>query len=303
MSQISLGEKLEVIWKMMSSSYIYFILLAFFLFLAYFFATTNRSNQKQSKRAYLLIYLIAFVVIFIQYGSGLYAFFDYFMNHLAVLFYFPNIAVYVITILITNVLLWISLFYSHPDKNLKRVNSIVFCCIHYLLILVLGIVGQQKLDVFTLESLYSSKEAMSLIEFSNFIFVIWILFLLLHQAIQAYQVKKGIIQVQSLGGYEVKSQFDLKKAYFKESRIIDFHEGYQATRQIEPPRLEVAKQVIPQEVFSLEDYKVLLELLQEYKEDKQRKKKAALASVGELASLYETSSSTSSSEENSCIEK
>ncbi len=287
MSQISFMEKLGVIWKMMSSSYIYLIVLFFFAILAYFFITTNRSNQKQSKRTYILIYILVLLVICIQYGSGMGAFFDYLMNNLAIVFYFPNIVVYVLMILTANIILWISLFYKETDKNIKILNSVSFCLIHYLLILVLGIVAKKKLDVFTLESLYSSKEAMSLIELSNLIFIIWMMLLLLYKAVKIYQIKKGIIQIEHLGGYEIKPQFDLKKAYMYESRIADFHESYQATRKIETPKLEVEEDKPQQEMFSLEDYKILLELLKEYKEEEAQKERTENATFSEFTSLYQ----------------
>lgn len=271
MSQISLGEKLAIIWKMISSSYIYLIVLGLFVFLGFLFMTTNGSNKKQSKKTYALIYIFVFLAIVIQYGQGFASFFDYLMNHLFVIFYFPNIAVYFVIIVATNIILWISIFSEKTDRNIKLVNSVAFCLLHYLLILVLGIVSQEKLDVFTLESLYSSQEAMSLIELSNLIFVLWILLLIIYKGIKAYQIKKGIIKIESLGGYELKSHFDVKKAYMKDSRIADFHDSYQANRFIEPPKLEVVKEEKQPDPFTLEDYKLLLELLREHQQKEQVK--------------------------------
>ena len=297
MSQISFNDKLSIIWKMISSSYIYLVILGLFLVLAYLFSTTNRSNQKPSKLTYSIIYLVIFGAIIVQYGSGIQLFFEYLMNHLAVLFYFPNISVYFVMILATNLILWISIFSDKTDRNIKRINSIVFCLLHYLLVLVLGIVGQQKLDIFTLESLYSSQEAMSLVELSNLIFVIWILILIIYRVIKSYQIKKGVIQMQTIGGYEVKQQFDLKKAYLYENRISDFREGYQSTKQIEAPKLEekveqaevedTQNQPTAPEPFSLEDYQLLLEILEEHRQEKAKKEKEEQA-LKELSSLYKS---------------
>ncbi len=294
MSQVSLGEKFSIIWNMISSSYIYLIILGLFVFLGILFMTTNGSNKEQSKKTYILIYIFLFLAILIRYKDGLFSFFDYLMNHVFVIFYFPNIAVYFIMILITNIILWISIFHEKTDKNIKIVNSIVFCIIHYLLILILGIVSKQELDVFTLESLYSSKEAMGLIEFSNLIFVIWIFMLLLYKGIKIYQIKKGIIQIQSLGEYELKPHFDVKKAYMKNSRIADFYEGYQNEKNIEIPKLEINSiknqdEIKKEDPFTLEDYKLLLELLREYQEkesQKQRKEETIEKSIMDLESLY-----------------
>ncbi len=290
MSQISFGEKLSVVWKMISSSYIYLIILGLFIFLGFLLITTNGSNKKQSKRTYIFIYILVFLAIVIQYGEGIASFFDYLMNHVFVIFYFPNIAVYFVMILVTNIILWISIFRDKTDRNIKLLNSIIFCVLHYLLVLILAIVGKQELDVFTLESLYGSKEAMSLIELSNLIFVLWIFLLLLYRGIKIYQMKKGIIQVKSLGSYEIKPYFDFKKAYMKDSRVADFYEGYQATKQIEVPKLEsvsvesspVQKQEDP---FTLEDYKLLLSLLKEHKEKAQQEEKKKQTSSNPLVDL------------------
>ncbi len=287
MSQISFGEKVSTLWKMISSSYLYLFVLAFFIILIYLFVTTNRSNQKQSKMFYLFLYFIVFVIILMQYGTSIYSFFDYLMNNLAILFYFPNLSTYFIMIVITNIVLWVSIFHHQTDKNIKIMNSISFCVLHYLLFLILEIVKKQKLDVFTLESLYSSKEAMSLIELSNFLFLLWISLLLVYKIIKIYQTKKGIIKIQSFGGYELKQQFDLKKAYLQENRMVNFHEGYQSSKQIEAPKLETPKQEVIEEPFTLEDYRILLELLQDYKNKEEKKqKKQEEPPVAELAALY-----------------
>ena len=116
MSQISLGEKLAIIWKMISSSYIYLIVLGLFVFLGFLFMTTNGSNKKQSKKTYALIYIFVFLAIVIQYGQGFASFFDYLMNHLFVIFYFPNIAVYFVIIVATNIILWISIFRDIDER-------------------------------------------------------------------------------------------------------------------------------------------------------------------------------------------
>ena len=61
MSPLSLITKLQTVFDVITSSNLYLMILALIVFLTLIFITTNGSNRKQSRKAYILIYLAGFI--------------------------------------------------------------------------------------------------------------------------------------------------------------------------------------------------------------------------------------------------
>ena len=64
----------------------------------------------------------------------------------------------------TNIIMWISMFSKKSKRIVKIINSIVFFLMHYILILSLSIITNDKLDVFDSTKLYQNTDIHSLIE-------------------------------------------------------------------------------------------------------------------------------------------
>ena len=175
MNSITLQDKLDVVIKLTSTNLFYQVALIILIFLSFLLIITNKNNKKDSIKTFLTIYLLTFLVILIKYSKSLSTMFDYF-----IIFYFPNIAVYFLGIIITNIITLVSIFSKKTKKNIKVINSIMFCIINYLLIMILNIINTKKLDVFDPTSLYENKNIHTLIELSSNIFIIWIVFLILY---------------------------------------------------------------------------------------------------------------------------
>ena len=128
MLQVSLAEKLEILKKTMFSSGISIIALAIILFIGFLFATTNKHNSKESKKIYILLYITCGFALLIKYAKSLMDLVDYFMNHVFILVYFPNLAIYFLAIIISNIMMWKSMF-KNENKSLKIVNTLPICTI------------------------------------------------------------------------------------------------------------------------------------------------------------------------------
>ena len=189
MNSITLVDKLDVVIKLTSSNAFYQIALIALIFLSFLLIMTNKKNKKDSIKTFLTIYFLVFLVIIIKYRSSLSTMFDYFMDNVFIIFYFPNIAVYFLSIIVTNIVTLISVFSRKTKKNIKVINSIIFCIINYLLIIILNIINTKKLDVFDVTSLYENKNIHTIIELSSNIFIIWIIFLILYKIIVIYLEK------------------------------------------------------------------------------------------------------------------
>ena len=256
MSPLSLITKLQTVFNVITSSNLYLMILALIVFLTLIFITTNGSNRKQSRRAYILIYLAGFIFLAVQYGNSFLTLLDYAINEVFITYYFPNIVIYILMLLITNIILWKTIFNDRIDKKLKIINSTAFALIVYLFILAIATINKLNLDVFNITELYSSNDVRSIMELSTLIFTFWIVILIIYHLIRRYQYKHNIIEVENFTNYNIIKDFNIKEAYKTTNQKII----------IEYPKEE--KTDIDSK-FTLEEYKLMSKILKEEKDSKE----------------------------------
>lgn len=289
MSKMSFFDKIKVLVDVTSSSGLFIVAILLLISLAYLFITTNKKNAKSSKRTYLVIYLVIIAITMIFYSSSISKMFDYMMNNFFIAVYFPNLAIYFAAIIATNIILWVSIFNFKITKFIKIINSIIFCIIHYLLILIINVIATNKLDIFTQSSVYENKEALALIELSSTIFIVWILFLIIYKFIRNYQLKK-----------EVKDTVVNEKVTTKRrlpENIKEVPIPYHVTTSTKNKTIEITPKEDTSQfagLLTVEDYKLLLSILQDHKkrekEEQLRKQKEyeEQAKYRELQELYKS---------------
>lgn len=196
MSRLSLLDKLKILSDVTSSSGLFAVAILFFVVLAFLFIATSRKAKKISKISCIIIYSAIIAVTIIFYREELFQLFDYMMNNFFIAFYFPNLAIYFAAIIATNIILCISIFNKNITKWIRTINTIIFCIIHYLLILIINIINENELNIFESTSIYQDQNAQALIELSSTIFIIWILFLIVYKIIRTYQKKQEVVEEQ-----------------------------------------------------------------------------------------------------------
>ena len=192
MSKLSLLDKLKVLSDVTSSSGLFIVAIVILIALTALLITTNTKTKKISRFVCIAIYGAIIIVSILFYREELFELFDYMMNNFFIAIYFPNLAIYFAAIVTTNIILWISIFNRKITKWIRTINTIIFCFIHYLLVLIINIITTNKLDVFDQTSIYENQEALALIELSSTIFVVWILFLIIYKIIRIYQDNQEI---------------------------------------------------------------------------------------------------------------
>ena len=196
MSRLSLLDKLKILSDVTSSSGLFAVAILFFVVLAFLFIATSRKAKKISKISCIIIYSAIIAVTIIFYREELFQLFDYMMNNFFIAFYFPNLAIYFAAIIATNIILCVSIFNKNITKWIRTINTIIFCIIHYLLILIINIMNENELNIFESTSIYQDQNAQALIELSSTIFIIWILFLIVYKIIRTYQKKHEVVEEQ-----------------------------------------------------------------------------------------------------------
>lgn len=192
MKQTTILEKLKIVFEISKSSKLFILVILALIILAVIGITTTKKTKKRNRKIYAAIYIFIIITLLIMYHSSLSKMFDYMMNNLFIVIYFPNIAVYLAAIIITNIVLWTSIFNLRTSKIVKNINIVIYSIIHYLLALILSIITTNKLDIFSQTSLYGNKEVQALIELSSIIFITWIVFLIIYKIIRKYQLRNTV---------------------------------------------------------------------------------------------------------------
>ena len=284
MSPLSLMTKLQTVFDLITSRNLYLMILAVVVVLTIIFITTNGSNRKQSKRTYILLYLAGFIFIALEYGSSFMTLVDYAINEVFITYYFPNIVIYLIMLIITNVVLFKTIFDDKADFKLKVINSTAFAIIMYLFILAISSINNLNLDVFNITELYSSNQVRSLLELSMFIFVFWMVVLIVYHLIRKYQYKHNLIQVESFTNYNIIHDFDIKEAYKASKKQVIIEEPKEEKK--EEPTTDLLGQN-----FTLDEYKLMVKILKEEKEKEQVKEESKPVEdnpLTELNKLYQS---------------
>ena len=284
MSPLSLMTKLQTVFDLITSKNLYLMILAAIVILTIIFITTNGSNRKQSKRTYILLYLAGFIFIALEYGSNFMTLVDYAINEVFITYYFPNIVIYLIMLIITNVVLFKTIFSNKADFKLKVINSAAFAIIMYLFILAISQIATLNLDVFNITELYSSNAVRSLLELSMFIFVFWMVVLIVYHLIRKYQYKHNLIQVESFTNYNIIHDFDIKEAYKASKKQVIIEEPKEEKK--EEPTTDLLGQN-----FTLDEYKLMVKILKEEKDKEQVKEESKPVEdnpLTELNKLYQS---------------
>ena len=105
MAKMSFIDKLGILFKIIASSKIYIIIFLVLLLIGYILTSRNRKKDKTLKRLCLLIYIIVLGIIIYKHRTNLGNMFDYMMNNFFIAVYFPNLAIYLAAIIITNIIM------------------------------------------------------------------------------------------------------------------------------------------------------------------------------------------------------
>ena len=138
--------------------------------------------------------------------------------------------------------------------------------IHYLFILLLNTISINKLNIFEVTSVYKNSDAIALIELTSSIFIIWILLLGIYRTIfKRFQIKEEELVLDEI---PEESRYNLNRS------IISIDSPREVLANTKNTTLKEEKPLVQQEAVSslydsmltVEDYKLLLELVKQQKQ-------------------------------------
>lgn len=275
MIKLTLFDKLKILFDLMIGSPL-FILIFIFSILTLCILLDLKDKQKNVTKLSLAgIYLLILLVLLIKYHSSALQTIDYFFNNLFIVFYFPNLAVYVVMIIIANILMYKNLFLDKKEP-IRIFSLCAYMIIMYLMMLIIHTIGIEKLDVYDQTSVYSSNSIISLVELSNIVFMIWIIALLTNRLIVLLEdrglivtnrSKKRIVTkvVEKKVIQKVPVQIPVNKEVIKEITVPVEKE---IIKEVEVPVEKIIyKDKKEEDRFTKEEYIIMSEILKKIQKD------------------------------------
>ena len=178
MKYINIIDKLKLLFELISGNYLFIgiLIISLILFII------NKFKIINSKKTGLLItltFILSFSIILFYSSNTLFKTFDNIANLIFKNIYFPSIYVYIGIILITNIILITSVLSKNISKIYKRINIGTSFVLNFLLLILLNTIGTKEIDILSLNSLYTNKYIVTLIELTTSTFIIWMMSLLL----------------------------------------------------------------------------------------------------------------------------
>ena len=304
MSKMTFMDKLSVLLNVSLSSKLFIALFILLIIIGFVLIKNNNNDVQKNKKIYLMITIFISALVIFTFNTSLAKMFDYMMNNLFIIVYFPSIAIYLAAIIATNVILFVSIFSNKTSKVIKNINIIVYTIINYLLVLLLFTVNKSGLDLFSQSSIYQNESATALIELTSILFIIWVVFLVLYKLILSYLSKDDEIS-EDTARIRKKILMEEQRKIFNEKRELEREkeELRKAQEEMTTPvvvREETPKQMSREEymmkqfdqMLTLNDYKVLLNVLKEHRDkekaeqERQQMIKNENVKYEELLSLY-----------------
>lgn len=304
MSKMSFMDKLSVLLNVSLSSKLFIALFILLIVIGIVLIKNNNNDVQKNKKIYLVITIFISALVIFTFNTSLAKMFDYMMNNFFIIVYFPNIAIYLAAIIATNIILFVSIFSNKTSKVIKNINIIVYTFINYLLVLLLFTVNKSGLDLFSQSSIYQNESATALIELTSIVFIVWVIFLVLYKLILS-SLRKGEEISEDTARIRKKILMEEQQKIFQEKRELEKakEEFEKAKEEMTTPvvvREEAPKQMSREEymmkqfdqMLTLNDYKVLLNVLKEHKakekaeQERQQMIKNENYKYEELLSLY-----------------
>lgn len=146
-------------------------------------------NKKKYTLSIILTFILTFTISIISNYKVLSTVFDNFMTIFIRGIYFPSIYVYIITLFIVLIAFIMTILSTKLPKRYKLVNIITFIINNIFLAIVLNIIAKNKIDVFSINSLYTNTNLVVVLELNISMIILWILSLIVLYLTDAITLK------------------------------------------------------------------------------------------------------------------
>lgn len=205
MTYLSIIEKFKILIDMLLD----FKLVLIFSILLMIFAFLYIIKKITGKKYILMMVLSLILMLLISIMSNYKILANTFDNFTTIFFgsiYFPSIYVYVAVLVINLVAFITSILNINLGKSYKIINTISFVLNNILFVIILNIVAKNKIDIFSVSSLYTNTNLVAILEISMNLFVLWFLSLIVIFATNAICIRFGRKKVKTINSESMYSE-------------------------------------------------------------------------------------------------
>lgn len=188
MQDFSFLEKLQILMNIIVSSPFYIGLIIVLIVFLLVVLISYKLEKKISKWVYIGIWGLFFIVLSIIYHNFIFDLTDNLFDTIFMALYFPNLATYLILLFVSNIFFVYTVFSKNMKKAFKVLNILNTVLIDILLILIVGVISKNNINVYDEITVYTNSSLLVLLELSTALFTSWLLLNLLTSAY--YKFKK-----------------------------------------------------------------------------------------------------------------
>lgn len=186
---LSLLDKIGIIFKYIFSSFLSIEMFIVSLLLFCILLFNLKKENKIIQIAAVGIYLGFLVGIIVSYSSYVKACLDAFFKMILNYIYFPSTVAYFFIILFVTVMMLITVFSNKISKFKKTINYAFFSVLYFLFMSFVALASYENYDLINVVNLYENETILSIVQISNFILVIWLLYTLFYKLFCFYKKK------------------------------------------------------------------------------------------------------------------
>ena len=177
MTYLSLLEKIKILLNTIFDFKVVLVFSIIMLILTILYMV-RVLNKKKYTLSMIGSFILVFAISIISNFKILSKTFDNFTTIFFRNIYFPSIYVYIAMLVISLITFITSMLNRKIGKVYKVLNSINFILGNIILVVILNIIAKNKIDIFSISSLYTNTNLVAVLELSMNIFILWILSLI-----------------------------------------------------------------------------------------------------------------------------
>jgi len=181
--------KFGIIFKYIFSSFLSIEMFLLSLLLFLILVINLKRNNHMVQIIAIGVYIGFVVGILISYGTYVKTCVNSFVKSIMNYIYFPSTIVYFFIIIFVTALILYTLFSKKMTQFKKFVNYLFFSVLYFFFMSFIALAAYDGVDLVDVSNLYENETILSLVQISNFILVIWILFTLFYHLYQYFHKK------------------------------------------------------------------------------------------------------------------
>lgn len=178
MTYLNILEKFKILFNTLIDFKIILIFTGLLIFLTFLYIIKKLSSKRYTK-CIILSLIISLLVSILDNEKALSNTFDNFTTLFFRNIYFPSVYTYIGIIVIIFLSTIVTLLNKNTKKIYNIINSSVFVLNSILFILILNIIAKNKIDVFSINSMYTNTPLVVTLEISTGLFILWVFALLI----------------------------------------------------------------------------------------------------------------------------